>query len=78
MYVTTDPAQAKKWAELSLENAAANSFYPIEDDEAENMFNAIGKEDYACHTGMANRNSMGVNHRCPRMLENRIAFAIFL
>lgn len=48
MYVTTDPAQAKKWAELSLENAAANSFYPVDDDEAENMFNAIGKEDYAC------------------------------
>ena len=38
---TTDPAQAKKWSELSLENAAANSFYPVDDDEAENMFNAI-------------------------------------
>ena len=34
MYVTTDPAQAKKWAELSLENAAPNSFYPVDDDEA--------------------------------------------
>ena len=48
MYVTTDPAQAKKWAELSLANASENSFYPVDDDEAENMFNAIGKEDYAC------------------------------
>ena len=48
MYVTTDPVQAKKWAELSLEKAAANSFYPIDDDEVENMFNAVGKEDYAC------------------------------
>ena len=42
MYVTTDPAQANKWSELSLKNAAANSFYPVDDDEAENMFNAIG------------------------------------
>ena len=48
MYVTTDTAQAKKWAELSLANASANSFYPVDDDEAENLFNAIGAEDYAC------------------------------
>ena len=47
MYVTTDPVQAKKWSELSLEKAAANSFYLIDDDETENMFNAICTEDYA-------------------------------
>ena len=47
MYVTTDTAQAKKWAELSLENASSNSFYPVDDDETENMFNTIGTEDYA-------------------------------
>ncbi len=48
MYVTADPSQAKRWAELSLENAAKNSFHPVDDDETENMFNAIGVEDYAC------------------------------
>ena len=48
MYVTTDTAQAKKRAELSLANASANSFYPVDDDEAENMFSTIGTEDYAC------------------------------
>lgn len=56
MYVTTDPAQAKKWAELSLENAAANSFYPVDDDETENMFNTIGTEDYACTWVYKNKN----------------------
>lgn len=56
MYVTTDPAQAKKWAELSLENAAANSLYPVDDDEAENMFNTIGTEDYACTWVYKNKN----------------------
>lgn len=48
MYVTTDPAQAKKWVELSLANASANSFYPVDDVEVENLLNAIGAEDYAC------------------------------
>ena len=53
---TTDPAQAKKWAELSLANASANSFYPVDDDETENMFNTIGTEDYACTWVYKNKN----------------------
>lgn len=62
MYVTADPAQAKKWAELSLANASANSFYPV-DDEAENMFNAIGTEEYACTWVYKNKNeSAGENY----------------
>lgn len=56
MYVTTDPAQAKKWAELSLANASENSFYPVDDDEAENMFSDIGPEDYACTWVYKNKN----------------------
>lgn len=63
MYVTTDTAQAKKWAELSLEYAAANSFNPVDDDEAENMFNAIGTEEYACTWVYKNKNeSAGENY----------------
>ena len=63
MYVTTDSAQAKKWAELSLANASANSFYPVDDDKAENLFNAIGAEDYACTWVYKNKNeSTGENY----------------
>ncbi len=48
MYVTADPEKAKRWAELSLENAKKNDFGAVDDGEVDEMLGSIGTEDYAC------------------------------
>ncbi len=48
MYVTADPEKAKRWAELSLENAKKNDFGAVDDGEVDEMLGSVGSEDYAC------------------------------